>query len=148
MAKKKTSTKKREGSQDSTDSQDRRAKTLSKFQSFEAPTPAAADVPPPADFVPVLPSVVTAASGHVITIEAPPIIAPVAAPASEDLVPLHLLQSLPTQPMVNVGSIAVASGLTEAVGGLIKEPEPPKTIVRVTVEGAPPPMPAELLALL
>jgi hypothetical protein len=142
---KKASKKKRESSVDSDT-----PKGLSKFTEFELPVVAAAaedegnkvSLPSPDNFVPT--SIVTA-DGVAVSI-APAAAQDTPSTPAEDLVPFHLIQTMPTQSvMVTPGSSAVAS----APGGLLREPEPPKEMVRVTKDGAaPPPMRLELVALL
>mmetsp|Transcript_21618 Transcript_21618/g.25107 ORF Transcript_21618/g.25107 Transcript_21618/m.25107 type:complete len:148 (-) Transcript_21618:184-627(-) len=147
MGKKRDGKKKRGSSSDSDSDTDRRSKALSKFQTFEVELPehvklasAAAQVTyeplkpyNPADYTP-----------------APQPAAPSAPPpppvSTEELVPLHSLPGAITQSIAPTGG---ASGTPESLGGLIKEPEPPQEIIRVTKEGAmPPPIPMSLLSYL
>lgn len=155
MAKKRESKKKRAASEDSSGSNDGK-KALSKFTEFEIPVvapPAAeervepkAPLAAPEDFVPTLSAIVTS-DGVAVSLE--PAAQPQAAQstAPEDLVPIHLIQTMSAQ------SVAVTPGSTSASmlapGGLLKEPGAPKNPVRVTIDGMPPPpMRLELVSLL
>jgi hypothetical protein len=141
MAKKRESKKKRATSEDSNDGN---SNVMSKFSAFEMETPAdGAPLPHPVDFVPTL-NMVTSDGVAVAMAAAPSEREPV---APDDLVPLHLIQGVTAQ------SVVVTPGSTAASivvpGGLLKEPDAPRVMTRVTVEGAAPPaMRLELLSLL
>lgn len=143
MAKKRESKKKRASSVSSDDADTGNSKALSKFVTFEMEAPADnAASGNPADFVPTL-SVATA-DGGVVSMEAAPALQ---AAGADELIPVHIIQSMASQ------SVAVAPGSTAGIvmapGGLLREPDAPKVIHRVTVEGAPPPsMRLELVSLL
>lgn len=153
MGKKKDGKKKRSSSSDSSDSDNRRSKTLSKFQTFEVNLPhhvcvasAAAQV----SYEPVAP-VKSYALSDAFAPPPPPLVATsVAAPPppvveQDEMVPLHLISGS----TVGGVSVSVTASGPDNVGGLIKEPDAPKEVVRVTVDGAlPPPMPLQLLSLL
>jgi hypothetical protein len=60
------------------------------------------------------------------------------------MVPLHIVAGSLPGPNVMAGM-----GAPDHVGGLIKEPDAPTNMIRVTVDGRdPPPMPLALISLL
>lgn len=146
MAKKEKKEKRRRSSSASSDGEgvSRRHKALSKFQTVEIedePTPITTtfqSAPPPAFTPVVIPDVVVA----------PPPTEP-----ADERVPLHLLQpgllaSTATAAAAPTALGAASNQASEAASGLLKEPEPPLAIVRVTKDGPPPAMPLDLIDIL